>query len=146
MSLPAERPATAAGTAAHGFSPAPALAVEPGATFEGLLAFRGHARIGGHVRGEVLAIGTVEISPGARVTGRVEAHEAVIGGDVLGDVDARDRIEVRAGARVQGDLQAPRLAIEDGGRIRGRVRIPTSPEVEAAAATEAQRLDRAHRP
>lgn len=96
--------------------------VDPGASFEGLVAFRGRARIEGHVRGDVLAWGRVEIGPDARIDGRLEAHEAVIAGEVRGDVHARDRIELRAGSRVEGDLDAPRLSLADGAVLCGRVR------------------------
>jgi cytoskeletal protein CcmA (bactofilin family) len=96
--------------------------IAAGAFFEGVVAFRGRARVQGEVRGGIVARGTVEIGSTATVRGNVDVDEAVVAGEVNGEIRARERIELRAGARVEGDLTAPRLCVEDGSILRGRVR------------------------
>jgi cytoskeletal protein CcmA (bactofilin family) len=97
--------------------------IAAGASFEGVVAFRGRACVHGEVRGGIVARGTVEIGPAARVRGNVDVDEAVVAGEVNGEIRARDRVELRAGARVEGDVTAPRLCIADGSILRGRVRM-----------------------
>jgi cytoskeletal protein CcmA (bactofilin family) len=92
----------------------------PGDRFEGLLTFRGDARLEGEMQGEILARGRLEIASAARVEARIEADELVVAGSVCGELAARRRIELRAGARVRGELRAPRIALEDGCQLEGR--------------------------
>ncbi|MBW2274027.1 MAG: polymer-forming cytoskeletal protein [Deltaproteobacteria bacterium] len=93
--------------------------------FDGLLTFRGEARVEGELRGEILAQGRLEIGPPARIEARIEADEVVVAGVVRGDLVARQRIELLAGARVMGDLRAPRIAIEEGCLLAGRCEMGT---------------------
>jgi len=95
--------------------------------FEGLLTFRGDARIEGELRGAILAQGRLEIAGPARVEARIEADELVVAGAVRGELAARERIALLAGARVRGELRAPRIALEDGCQLEGRCEM-SSPE------------------
>ncbi len=99
----------------------------PDDRFEGLLTFRGHARVEGELRGAILAQGRLEIAGPARVEARIEADEVVVAGSVQGELSARQRIALLAGARVRGDLRAPRIALEDGCQVEGRCEM-TPPE------------------
>jgi cytoskeletal protein CcmA (bactofilin family) len=94
-----------------------------GARFEGLLSYRGKARLDGELDGEVAAEGALWIGRSARVRARVRAHELVVEGDLEGDVEVSGRVEVRATGRLVGALAAPRLAVADGARLGGRVAI-----------------------
>ena len=102
------------------------VVVGRGDRFEGLLTFRGDARVDGELRGAILAEGRLEIGAPAHVEARIEADELVIAGLVEGDLSARQRIEVLAGARVRGELRAPRIALQDGCQVEGRCEM-TSP-------------------
>lgn len=78
--------------------------------------------IGGKVAGTVRA-GRVEVRQGGSVSGGVVADEAIIQGRVHGGVQARTRLALDATAEVEGDVLARRLALEEGGRVNGNIRM-----------------------
>jgi cytoskeletal protein CcmA (bactofilin family) len=92
----------------------------PGAEFEGLLSFRGAARVDGKLSGDVVAEGCLVIGEGARVRARIEVDELIVGGELEGEIHARKRVELLNTARVVGSLRCPRLAIAEGGILEGR--------------------------
>jgi cytoskeletal protein CcmA (bactofilin family) len=94
--------------------------VGEGGRFEGLLAFRGRARVDGELRGEVVGPGSLRVGPSARVEARVEVDELVLEGSLEGEARARRRIALASTARVRGELHAPRLAIAEGALLDGR--------------------------
>jgi len=109
------------------------------ARFEGVLTFRGAARVEGALRGEVVGEGRLVVGPRARVHATVEVDELVLAGELEGEVTARARTEILAGARLAGTLSTARLAMADGASLDGRCqagRAPggTAPEAAAAAA------------
>jgi cytoskeletal protein CcmA (bactofilin family) len=101
--------------------PRSSAAVGPGSSFDGLLAFWGLARVEGRMRGEVVADGTLEVGPEASVRARIEVDALVVEGLVEGEVIARERVEVRAGGRLAAAVRTPRLALDEGGRLEGRL-------------------------
>lgn len=103
-------------------------------TFEGLLSFRGSVRVDGMLSGEVVAEGLLLVGPSAQVKANVSVDELVVSGLVEGDVQARRRVEIRPTGRVIGRVRTPRLAVADGGLLRGR--CDTAP-VAAATSGEA---------
>jgi cytoskeletal protein CcmA (bactofilin family) len=94
--------------------------VPAGGRFEGIVAFRGSARIDGEVLGPVEGTGQLELGEDARVEGRVEVDELVSRGLVEGDVSARSRACLETGATLRGTLTSPRLAVANGAVIQGR--------------------------
>jgi len=78
-------------------------------------------RVEGHlsVEGHVLTIG-----PKAAVLADVRAGVAIVGGEIRGSVSASDKVEVREGGSIDGDITTPRIAVADGGCVRGRVDVP----------------------
>lgn len=102
--------------------PEPAPLLPAGAAFEGLVTFRGAARVEGELTGRVMARGRLEIGPGARVRARVDVDELVVEGELEGELRVRVRAELRASARVRGRLDAPRVAIAEGAFLEGRCR------------------------
>jgi len=94
--------------------------VARGARFEGLVAFRGDARVDGEVEGRILGGGTLLVGPEARVRAGVEAHEVVVAGSVEGDITAPGRLAVLAGGRVAGAVRTGRLSLADGSLLDGR--------------------------
>ena len=67
---------------------------------------------------------TLTIGPHANIQAEISAKAVVIMGAVTGNVTATERIDIRATGSVAGDIDSPRLAIADGGRLRGRVQMP----------------------
>lgn len=92
----------------------------PGAEFEGLLSFRGAARVDGELSGDVVAEGCLVIGEGAKVHARIEVDELIVGGELEGEIHARKRVELLPTARVVGSLRCPRLAVAEGGILEGR--------------------------
>jgi cytoskeletal protein CcmA (bactofilin family) len=78
--------------------------------------------IGGAVTGAVRA-GRVEVRRGGSVSGGIVADEAVIHGRVAGGVQARSRLALEESAEVEGDVLARRLALKEGGRVNGNIRM-----------------------
>src|SRR4029453_649225 len=69
---------------------------------------------------------TLTIGPHADIKADISAKAVVIMGAVTGTVTAGEKVEIRATGSVTGDIASPRLAIADGGCLRGRVSMPQS--------------------
>jgi len=64
---------------------------------------------------------TLTIGPEADIRAEISAKTVVIMGGVTGNVVAGEKVEIRATGSVTGDIASPRLAIQDGGCMRGKV-------------------------
>ena len=92
----------------------------PDASVEGTLAFQGTIRLDGRVKGNINSNGgTVIIGEKAFVEAKIRVGIAIIMGQVTGTIEAADRIEIYPPGRVVGDIQAPVIAIEEGGIFNG---------------------------
>lgn len=69
---------------------------------------------------------TLTIGPDADIKAEISAKTVVIMGGVTGNVVAGERVEIRSTGSVTGDIASPRLAIQDGGCMRGKVQTPKS--------------------
>jgi len=97
-----------------------------GASFDGVLAFRGTVQVEGQLRGDVIAQGSLKIEPQGRVEGRIEVDELVVAGVIEGDVYARRRVELLPTARVHGEVRTPALALAEGSVLDGRCHAGTA--------------------
>jgi len=117
------------------------VVVGAGARFEGLLSFWGRARIDGVLRGEITADGLLEIGPEASVAAQIEVDVLIVEGLVEGEVAARERVEIRAGGRITAAVRTPKLVLDEGGSLEGRLamtaRAGTPPSAAASAASAA---------
>jgi len=76
----------------------------------------------GRMEGSVkLADYTLTIGPDADIKAEISAKNVVIMGGVTGNVVAAEKVEIRSTGSVTGDIASPRLAIQDGGCMRGKV-------------------------
>lgn len=98
----------------------------------GDLETEGVVRIEGRIRGTVRAGSQALVSQGAQLEGDLHTREAVVGGEVVGTIHASERIELQATASVIGNIHTPRIAVMEGGKVSGEVRIQ-----EPAAAEQA---------
>jgi cytoskeletal protein CcmA (bactofilin family) len=73
------------------------------------------------VRGEVVAEGVLEVGEGATVSAQIEVDVLVVEGLVEGEVTARERVEVRATGRITAAVRTPRLVLDEGGSLEGRL-------------------------
>ncbi len=65
----------------------------------------------------------ITVGDGGRIGAHIEVGEATIRGRVDGDIRATDRVEIASTGDVQGEIQARRLAVADGAKIRGKVSV-----------------------
>ena len=94
-------------------------------TVVGDLETEGVVRVEGRVRGTVRVGAQVLVAAGAVIEGDLHTQEAVIAGQVSGAIMARDRVELQATAVVQGDIHTPRIAIVEGAKVSGEVKMDT---------------------
>jgi len=69
---------------------------------------------------------TLTIGPDADIRAEISAKALVIMGTVTGNVTVAEKVDIRSTGTLVGDLVSPRLAIADGGSIRGKVLTPTA--------------------
>ena len=80
--------------------------------------------IAGQVDGTIDVAGhIVTVEQGAQVAADISAAAIVVCGNVQGTLAAATRIHLQSGAEVKGDLNAPRLAVEDGAVLQGKVQV-----------------------
>jgi cytoskeletal protein CcmA (bactofilin family) len=76
------------------------------------------------VEGKVEAVNsTVTVGPNAKVIANLEAKKVVIVGTVDGNIKATEVIELQKTGAITGDLTTARIAVEDGGFLKGSVNI-----------------------
>ena len=95
-------------------------------TVVGDLETEGVVRVEGRVRGTVRAGSQVLVAAGAVIEGDLQTQEAVVAGQVSGAIMARERVELQATAVVAGDIHTPRIAIVEGARVTGEVKMDHS--------------------
>ena len=83
----------------------------------------GVVKIEGRVDGSIRAGRQVLIGRQGEVHGDITTHEAVIGGRVHGSITAVERIEVQGTSTIEGDISTKSIAVVEGGKINGTVRI-----------------------
>jgi cytoskeletal protein CcmA (bactofilin family) len=128
---------------------APQISVQPnvmttiasGLKITGEISGNSDLYIDGETQGKIrLASARVTVGPNGRVQADIEAREIIIEGSVQGNLKAGERLHLGAQSKVQGSVLTPRIAIEDGARLRGKVemvRMGASPAGSTAeSATE----------
>jgi cytoskeletal protein CcmA (bactofilin family) len=94
--------------------------------------------IDGEVLGKIrLATSRVTVGPNGRVQADIEAREIVIEGSVQGNLKAGERVRLGASSRMQGSLVTPRIAIEDGARLRARVEMVRPGDTRSSSSANA---------
>jgi cytoskeletal protein CcmA (bactofilin family) len=96
--------------------------------------------IDGEVQGKLrLGNARVTVGPNGRVQADIEAREIVVDGTVQGNLKAGESAHFGASSRVVGTVITPRIGIDDGARLRGKVET-----VRANAAKESSKSASAH--
>ena len=97
----------------------------------------GIIRIDGRVEGGIKAAEVV-VEKGGSVKGDIQTRDLVVAGQVTGNISADGRAEFQASCRVKGDILSPRIQIDEGGRIQGRLHMaaagtkPSTPETPSS--------------
>jgi cytoskeletal protein CcmA (bactofilin family) len=63
------------------------------------------------------------VGPNAKVQADIEAGGITIEGSVQGNIKSTESVHLGAGSRVQGSILTPRIGIDDGARLRGKVEM-----------------------
>ena len=87
-------------------------------TVVGDLETEGVVRIEGRVKGNVRVGSQILVAEGATIEGDLHTQEAVVAGTVTGAIHATDR--------VAGDIHTARIAIVEGARVAGEVKMDVS--------------------
>ena len=99
-------------------------AISAGLRFRG--EFTGHADlcIDGEVQGSIrLANSKVTVGPHGSVQADIDARDIVIEGKIQGNLKAAESIRLGPKSHVQGSLLTPRIAIDDGAQLHGKVEM-----------------------
>jgi cytoskeletal protein CcmA (bactofilin family) len=102
----------------------------------GDLETEGVVRIEGRVKGTVKVGSQILVTQGATIEGDLHTQEAVIAGTVTGAIHASDRVELQATAVVAGDIYTGRIAIVEGAKVAGEVKMDVSKTGSAGLVTK----------
>jgi cytoskeletal protein CcmA (bactofilin family) len=109
--------------------------ISAGLRIHGELSGTGDLYIDGEAQGSIrFGQSKVTVGPHGRVQADIEAREIVIEGTVQGNLKAGESVRLGATSHVQGSLMTPRVAIEDGARLRGKVETTRASELKRGAA------------
>ena len=89
----------------------------------GDLEAEGVVKVEGKVKGTIRAGSQILVAPGSLVEGDLHTKECVFGGQVKGTIRASERVELQASAVIEGDIMTQRIAIIEGARVSGEVRM-----------------------
>ena len=109
----------------------------PGLRLRGELSGSSDLYIEGKAQGKItLADSRVTIGPNGRVQADIEAREIIVEGVVQGNLKARESVRLGPSSRVQGSVLTPRIGIEDGAKLRGKVEMTRAGDSKGSAAAE----------
>ena len=97
--------------------------------------------VDGEAQGKIRVAGArVTVGPAGRVQADIEAREIVVDGTVQGNLKGIESVRLGSSSRVQGSVLTPRLAIDEGARLRGTVETtrPNEPHNSSAATQPAE--------
>jgi cytoskeletal protein CcmA (bactofilin family) len=130
---PAPTPTSAASysspaTAGNPFAAAPRASsvsvIGAGLKIQGEITGDSDLVVEGEAHGRIRMVnGRVTVAASGRVNADIEAVEISVEGSVQGGLKASDRVRLGPSSRVQGSVITPRIAIEDGARLRGKVEM-----------------------
>jgi len=92
--------------------------------------------IDGELQGKLRLGGArLVVGPNGKVQADIEAGGVTIEGSVQGNIKAGEGVHLGAGSHVQGSIVTPRIGIDDGARLRGKVEMVKAGSTASAATT-----------
>ena len=129
----APEPALAAAPAANGAS-----RIQAGLKIHGEISGNSDLYIDGELQGKIRLGGArVVIGPNGKVQADIDAGAVTIDGSVQGNIKASESVRLGAGSSVQGSVVTPRIGIDDGARLRGKVEMVKADSMTSASTTSA---------
>ncbi|MGO9591702.1 MAG: bactofilin family protein [Candidatus Acidiferrales bacterium] len=126
-------PAVAAAPTANGAS-----RIQAGLKIHGEISGNSDLYIDGELQGKIRLGGArVVIGPNGKVQADIDAGAVTIDGSVQGNIKASESVRLGAGSRVQGSVVTPRIGIDDGARLRGKVEMVKAGSMASASTTSA---------
>jgi len=104
------------------------------AVFKGEIIGNEELTVEGKVEGKVALESKVYVEQSGAVQADISSHSITVAGSVSGNIVATDKAEILAGGTVVGDIKAPRVVINDGARILGRIEMDVSKPADPSAA------------
>jgi cytoskeletal protein CcmA (bactofilin family) len=112
--------------------------VGPETRIAGPLSGKDDLEIHGTVDGPVHGEASVTIAAGARIGGEVRGRDVIVGGELAHAVFASGTVRLLATAVLTGDIEAPRIAIDEGAVFDGQVRMRQKKAVSSGVAARSQ--------
>lgn len=101
--------------------------------FEGTLSGLEDVVVDGEVRGAIrLPECSVTIGPSGRIDADIEARNLTVFGHITGNIVCLERMRLCKSGSIDGDVRAPRILIEDGAVVRGRIEVAKTPPASQA--------------
>jgi cytoskeletal protein CcmA (bactofilin family) len=97
--------------------------IGPETRIAGALSGKDDLEVHGTVEGPVHGEASVTIAAGARIGGEVRGRDVIVGGELDHPVFATGTVRLLATAVLTGDIEAPRIAIDEGAVFDGQVRM-----------------------
>lgn len=97
--------------------------VGPGMEVVGEIRCDGTVRIEGRVEGSIEASKSVVIGRDGNVAGDITTRDIVIAGSVAGTITGEGRVELQDTCRVEGNVHSPRIQLDEGGKVDGRLHM-----------------------
>ena len=88
--------------------------------------YEGNVQIDGKLEGTIHTKGTLVIGDRAVVRAKIEAGTVICKGKIHGEVVAKESIKLLSPGLIDGTMSAPRLSVENGGVLNGRVSMGVS--------------------
>lgn len=93
-----------------------------GSTFKGEITTEGGTRIDGSFEGSLIVKGPLVIGENARIVADITAEAVSVAGSVKGNITAK-KVDIMRTGRIYGDLITGSFTTEEGGFLRGQVRM-----------------------
>lgn len=104
-------------------------------TIQGDVTGKGDVFISGTIEGTInLARNRVTVEGAGRVRGSIVGKQVRVEGKVVGDIEAMEKLAISSTGAVQGTIIAPRVEVEDGAKIKGRIDMEFDEGRDAPAA------------
>jgi cytoskeletal protein CcmA (bactofilin family) len=117
--------------------------IQAGLKIHGEISGNSDLYIDGELQGKIrLGSARVVIGPNGKVQADIEAGGVTIEGSLQGNIKASESVRLGPSSHVQGSVVTPRIGIDDGARLRGKVEMvkagsSVSASIAAAPATRA---------